>query len=574
MKQYLLLTPFIFLYFGIFGVANSATLYLLPEYRNMDIGQEFFVDVKVDTNEDFINAVQSTIDFPNNIEIIGSDKQNSVFNFWIEDPEISESKDQIIFIGGTAKGVSGESIQILRIKCKSIGTGTGTIEMTESVVTANDGKGTNILSDIKNTSINVGTNIQVSEDISIAEAPRIIPQIIERKAVIAKDLPAKPELKVSLYPDQETWYNHQGETTILWEITDDVIKTAISVDNNPNSEPDTSEDALYTGKNIGVLEEGIHYIHVQFKNNKGWGEVAHYKVFIDTTSPLAFETEISSFTSTNPSPEITFKSGDALSGYSHALIYVDEKEPIFTKDNFLTLPIQKLGGHSLTVRVFDFAGNSIEDDLNYEILPLETPTISFFTEKISQGEMIFISGISIPETIVILKIQKDEQIISEEIIETDETGKWELALDKLLAKGNYLLSVKARDNRGAISLDSETINVKITAQIIFSLGLMDLGWFEIFIIIMLTLSIGGTIGVWYYLSQKEVKEAYKIIANRDVKKMSKLLDEDVSFIEKEFKKEKKISSEGKVSIESYIKKIKDNIKKMDKYLGIEINKSK
>ncbi|MEA2112548.1 MAG: hypothetical protein U9P50_01075 [Patescibacteria group bacterium] len=580
MKKYLLIIPLAISSLCFFDIAKAATLYLLPEYHNLDIGQEFFMDVKVNSEEDFINAVQTKVIFPANIEILDVDRQNSIFNFWIEDPKISDSQDQLTFVGGTAKGVSGESLQILRINCKAIGTGSRTIEMKEAVVTANDGKGTNILSTLENVDISVGLNITKSTNsVSIdgVNAPEVIevPQVVERKAIAVKDLPIKPELRIPLYPNQETWYDHQGETTVLWEVPEDVIKVAISVDSSASSEPETSEEGLYNGKNIGVLEEGIHYVHVQFKNNQGWGEVTHHKISIDTTSPLAFETEIGSIASTNPSPNIRFSSEDSLSGYSHALVFIDTQNPITVEgDSFLALPAQELGEHFLIVRIFDKAGNSIEDDLRFEVLPLRTPQINFFTEKISQGEMIFISGIALPKNLVLLNIQREGKVVSEKIMGADETGRWEIVLDELLTKGNYSFSVIATDDEGAISLESKVYDIKVTAPAILSLGLIDLGWFEIFILIILIILIGGGLGFWYYLSQKEMQEAYKIIANRDVKKMSTLLSGNIKEIEKELKSEKKLSATGKTSIKNHLTKTKANIKKMDKYLGSEISKSK
>ncbi len=570
MKKYILITA---LLISSFHITEAATLYLLPESQNLNIGQEFFIDVKVNSEGNFINAVQTNITLPANIEITEITKQNSIFNFWIEDPNISENKNQLNFVGGTAKGVSGESLQILRLNCKAIGTGAGTIEMSEAVVTANDGKGTNILSTLENIDISVGLNIQTTNNTAISEAIET-PQVIERVATATKDLPVKPDLRVPLYPEQDVWYDHQGETTVLWEVPADVTKVAVSVDSNPNSEPGASEDKLYNGKKIGILEEGIHYIHVQFKNNKGWGEVAHYKISIDITSPLAFEAEIDSSSSSNPTPEVRFGGEDGLSGYSHALIFIDKEIPLKIEKTSLFLPIQKSGEHLLIIRVYDKAGNSVEDDLRFEILPLKTPTVNFFTEKISQGEMIFISGVSLPKTSVTLEMKKEGKIVVEKTITADETGKWEIMIEELLNKGNYSFSIIAKDNKGAISLVSDPSQIKITAQTVLSFGLIDLGWFEIFIFILLIILIGAGIGIWYYLSKKEMQEAYKVIANRDVKKMSVLLEENISQIEKGVKEEKKISTSGKAALENHINKMKSNIKKIDKYLSVEISKSK
>ena len=83
--------------------ANASTLYLLPEGKTFARGQEFSVDVKVDTSDVFINAVQSTVNFSNNIlEVVSTDKNSSVFNFWIDEPEIYYELGRVSFIGGSA----------------------------------------------------------------------------------------------------------------------------------------------------------------------------------------------------------------------------------------------------------------------------------------------------------------------------------------------------------------------------------------------------------------------------------------------------------------------------------------
>ena len=356
-------------------------------------------------------------------------------------------------------------------------------------------------------------NDQTTNNISQIDDKTEIDEVvykIKRKAVIAENLPAKPRLTVPLYPNQKAWYSYQEETTILWEVPEDIIKVAISVDNKPDSEPQKSEKNLYNGKEIGILEEGIHYVHVQFKNNKGWGEVTHYKISIDVTSPLAFETEIGSIASTNPSPDIRFSSEDSLSGYSHALVFVDTQDPITVEgDSFLTLPTQELGEHSLIVRIFDKAGNSIEDDLGFEVLPLRTPQINFFTEKISQGEMIFISGISLPKNLVLLNIQREGKVVSEKIMGADETGRWEIVLDELLTKGNYSFSVMATDDKRAISLESKVYDIKVTAPVILSFDFINLGWFEIstFTVSSILIILAGYGLIFQrYLLRKKVKK--------------------------------------------------------------------
>ncbi len=559
--------------FGLSGTVNAATLSLVPETKALGVGQEFSVDVRVDTKDVFINAVQSKVTFSDDVlEMVGFEKNDSVFNFWIGEPDISNDNGTASFIGGTDRGESGDSLQILRLRFKTVGSGTANISLSESVVTANDGKGTNVLDSIENITITVGT--RVVESRVIPEAPVVQPERVEREALLVEGLPNKPILSVPAYDSGEDWYGHQYETIVLWEVPADITRVAISVDGLPNSEPMTAEDELFTGKNLGILDEGIHYIHVQFKNNKGWGGVAHYEVKIDTTSPPDFEIKIDSAVSDNPTPEISYRAEDSLSGYSHALIIVDGKSPVRSDERAYKLSPQKPGRHALMVRIFDKAGNEVSSSLNFEILPIDTPVVDFITHKIPQDEYAFVSGRSIPNSFVDIRVFNLE---GNEIYfgsaNTDISGEWKAVAEELFPRGEYSLVVSARDDRGAISYPSEPEEVKVTSVVVFSVGFVDLGWFEIALIIILLVISGGSLGSWYYVIEKERKSAYGVIASRDVAKMSKLLGDDLTEIENIIKQQKRLQKGLRPQLHSVFKSMRADINNMKKYLGKSIEKS-
>ncbi|MBU4480220.1 hypothetical protein KKG48_02140 [Patescibacteria group bacterium] len=567
MKKYLSII-FIIAFLILVSLAEAAELNFIPEEENFSLGQEFFVDVKLNTNDDSINAVQSTVTYPKDkLEAIGTEKLDSVFNFWAEEPIIFNDKGVLGFIGGTSKGASGDSLQILRIKFKAIGVGIAEIGMYDSAVTANDGKGTNVLSSVKNTTISIGEKGEkiiepepvVSQEDSISgEAP----QKIERTAVSAKNLPEAPSLRISLYPDASKWYNHQGETFVFWNIENDTTNVAISINNNPKSEPNTAEDKLFTGKNIGILGEGIHYVHVQFKNSLGWGKTTHYKIAIDTTSPTPFDAQISSSISDNPTPEIKYTSSDSLSGYSHSLITIDDNEPIRSTSKVFILPPQKPGEHSLTIKIFDKAENSTEDDLSFEILPLEMPKIEFLTENILKGEKVLVFGESIPNSFVDLKILKGDSEQVSVVANTDAFGDWKAFFEGSLPKGNYVLIASARNEKGAISYETEPYKLKVGAKSIISFGSIGFNLSELLIVIILMILLG--VGLREFYCKKEIKkeENFITIVEKDVKKIGKLLENSLTTIEKTLAKQKKMQGGLRPKIKSTIEKMRKDIKKM------------
>jgi len=565
---------------GLVNSVNAAKLYFISEAENFGVGDEFYVDLKVDTEDVDINAAEVQVLFQNNIlELLSVEKDSSIFNFWLEGPNISNEDGKVDFIGGTSKGVFGSSLQILRLNFRANGSGITEITAVDTVVTASDGKGTNVLSVIEGISIGIGVEIISPESAEMPEVEEGVsreqPVIVERDPVIAQDKPEEPELTSPLYPDPSKWYNHLGEVIVFWEVPDDIIKIATDISHDPNGDPQTIEDTLFTGKKFSILEEGVWYSHIQFKNNVGWGKIAHYQILIDTTPPIPFEIEIDNEQSDNPTPEINYETHDILSGIAEYSVFIDGQSSISTSSSSMALLPQAPGKHTVTIRAIDFAGNGIEDDLNFEILPILTPTISFITKSITQEEFVFASGKTIVNGFVDVQvINKEGQEVFAGSFESNGLGNWEAIIEESLAKGSYSLLITARDERGALSYPVESQSIKIKEKPILSIGFIDLGLFEILIIVILFAISASSIGAWYYVSAKKTRSAYNIIAGRDINKLNAILSSDIKNLEDRLRVIAKIGPKTKEEISFLIKRLKETSFKMKKYLIKEIEKLK
>jgi len=567
---------------GLVNSVNAAKLYFISEAENFGVGDEFYVDLKVDTEDVDINAAEVQVLFQNNIlELLSVEKDSSIFNFWLEGPNISNEDGKVDFIGGTSKGVFGSSLQILRLNFRANGSGITEITAVDTVVTASDGKGTNVLSVIEGISIGIGVEIISPESAEMPEVEEGVsreqPVIVERDPVIAQDKPEEPELTSPLYPDPSKWYNHLGEVIVFWEVPDDIIKIATDISHDPNGDPQTIEDTLFTGKKFSILEEGVWYSHIQFKNNVGWGKIAHYQILIDTTPPIPFEIEIDNEQSDNPTPEINYETHDILSGIAEYSVFIDGQSSISTSSSSMALLPQAPGKHTVTIRAIDFAGNGIEDDLNFEILPILTPTISFITKSITQEEFVFASGKTIVNGFVDVRIlNKTGQKVFLRGVKSDNLGNWEIVVEEPLVTGEYTVIINARDDRGAISYPIEQA-LKVKARTIISIGgFINLGWFEIFLIIVLLIVSGVSITAWYYLLEQKKRHAFNVIAGRDIDKLSKLLADDLKQLKKIIlnSSDSVFSYKGEVDIKHFIKGMEANIAKMKKYLREGIRKLK
>ena len=252
-------------------------------------------------------------------------------------------------------------------------------------------------------------------------------------------------------------------------------------------------------------------------------------------------------------------------------MFVDGKKVGETSTTTALLPVHAPGIHELLVKVFDRAGSSMEDGLQFEILPLPTPAIEFISKSVSQGEVMFASGIAIPNAFVDVRATNSlQQEVFTGVTQSDGSGNWKITIDKALPTGKYGLLVRARDERGALSVASSESFFNIRPKIILSLGrFINLGWFEIFIIAMLIIISGASVIAWWYVAKKKTHEAYKIIIGRDLEKLGTLLSSNLKELESLQEVHDLNSSTQAIAC---VERMKETISKMKKYIGEEVKK--
>ena len=560
--------------------ASAAIMYLVPEQASYDRGQEFTVDVKIDSEQESINAAEAKVTWPSaTLELGEASKTGSVFNFWVQEPEASES-NSIIFTGGAAKGLSGPTLQIVKIKFRALGSGVAEVTIADAAITAADGKGTNVLSKVKGATFRIGAQ-SAQQPSAPAEKETPQPIVITRPAVAAKGLPVKPVVSIPLYSDQEKWHNQLGEMVALWDVPQDVSHVAVALDHNPNTTPATAEKELVTGKKFGVLEDGVWYVHVRFRNNIGWGPVTHYKVAIDTAPPLAFEiTTSEGETTDNPAPILQFKSSDALSGLAEYQIRVNGGETIKinAKDfnGSFTLPLQPPGLRNVVVSAFDQAQNSTADDIKLEILPIPSPNITFTTRQIFSDEEngLTVKGTALPNITILLQVyqlrgggQRGETA-AKNITVANEIGNWEFTFDKPLRNGQYVVVATGQDKRGALSLEVESAKVTVKSRPIIQFGFLQLGKGSaaLFLLLLLVGGFGG--GVWYYKMRQGKLELRVSFAESEITKIFGLLKSDVENLKKA------VQTPTPSDDEYEFNRIDENFKKMEAYIKKGVEKIK
>lgn len=361
--------------FGIPGIASAATYSLTADKETFAIGDTFNVNVKIESSDVGINAAQATITFPKDtVQVSSVDKSSSSLDFWLQGPTYSNDVGEVSFIGGSQSGISGKSLEVLKITFKVKGAGAVGIIFSDGAVTASDGSGTNVL---------VAMNGLQLTSITTQNATVIKPPQIIRPVVAATGLPKKPVLTIPLYPDTTAWYADISKFIVQWDLPREVTDVATVVNQQPLFDPPTSE-GLFNNKTFSPLIDGVWYLHVRFKNSVGWGPTTHYRIGIDSTPPLSFTvTSLDGLTTANVAPTIRFSTKDQPSGVSGYKVSVNSVVATTTALETFTLPPQQPGKQSIVVQAIDGAGNMTESRLALQIA--EVPLITIMGIGITQS---------------------------------------------------------------------------------------------------------------------------------------------------------------------------------------------
>jgi hypothetical protein len=345
------------------------------------IGDEFSVDVKIDSENVGINAAQATVNFPVGVlQATTTSKASSVFTFWLQDPTIDNTAGKVSFIGGSMSGLDGKTLQALRITFKVVGSGPADISFADGAITASDGNGSNVLSAMKGLSV---TSITKQSAALIIPPPVIPPvKVIKRVPVPTGKPPIKPVLSIPLYPVADGWYNDLSDFIVQWQLPADVIGVATSIDQRPTLATSTKSvsEGLFDNKTFPKISDGVWYVHVRFKNDLGWGPFSDYKIGIDTDPPLAFAVVVEEGLSTYvTAPTLEFQTNDQPSGIASYHILDDKKEIASVTALKYTLPSQTFGKHSITVVAEDKAGNKTSTSVDVTILEQAFVSIGIFS---------------------------------------------------------------------------------------------------------------------------------------------------------------------------------------------------
>lgn len=561
--------------------ANAASLYFSPSSGSYSVGQTVTVGVYVNSSDKAMNAASGIVSFPTDkLQVVSISKSGSIVNLWVQEPSFSNSVGTINFEGVVLNpGFTGQTGKIIDINFRTKTAGTGPLSFSSSFVLANDGLGTDILTNSGSASFSIKTSASASSVETSSATPSS-----------AVGGPSSPEVTSETHPDSNKWYNNP-DPIFEWSVPSDVTALQTLAGSHPDSVPTILYRSLISKKEVEDMPDGIWYFHIRFKNDEGWSKTTHFRFQIDTEKPNSFSIkEVKRDDATNPKVSFEFNAKDETSGIDHYEIVIDDKETIIWKDDGMhiyTTPSLNPGEHNIVINAVDAAGNTKEDSTKFSIDPLWPPKITEYPSKLQKGDTLIVKGsTAYSDAQVTLFIQKkgdDEtklysivlnkaKACSEEIekakicgVTTSDIGEFIFTDESGLPYGVYTLWAEVTDDRDAKSDISEKVSF-VVERSNFALGSTQL----ISILILITLLVIA----WYAYNifilikrklKKEVNEAQRAL-HKAFNLLHKEMQEHIVVLEKT--KQKRLLTKEE---EATIKRFKKNLQDAEKFIKKEID---
>jgi len=555
--------------FSLPSIVSAATLYFSPSSGSYNLGQTFSVNAVVSSTTQSMNAASGVVSFPQDkLQVVSLSKTGSIINLWVLEPSFSNNTGTVSFEGVVLNpGFTGSSGKVITINFKGKEKGTASISFSEGLVLANDGKGTNILSEMGSGTYTIVSTIE--EEYLPPSAPAGVPE--------------KPIVASPTHPDPDKWYSN-NDPEFTWKLPSDVTGVSLLLNEKPTSNPGNISDGLIKSKKYEDINDGMWYFHIKFKNEYGWGKITHRKVLIDTEPPKPFEIKVDNEgDSTNPTPKLYFETTDEPSGIDYYELKIGQGDnfPVITaslKTNPYQVPLQVPGEHPVVVNALDKAKNSTTATANIIVDSLQPPEITKYPKELKEGEILEIEGKTIyPNSIIIVYIQKEEGQLTIEEVRADEKGNWVYTYEKCTRKGAYKIWAKVKDSRGAISRSFQEVTSLVTLPALLRIGKIAIDYLTT--VITLIVLIIGAIAVifyaWYRISlwRKRIRAETKEVAQavfRAFRALREEVGEQIEYLDKkpgvtpgEKKVRDKLKEALDVSEEFISKELKDIEKELE-----------
>lgn len=555
--------------------ANAATLSLSPSSGSYNVGQIINAKILVSSADQAMNAASGALVFPASmLEVVSLLKAGSIISLWVQEPTFSNAAGSVNFEGIVLNpGYRGSSGTILTVQFRVKSQGSASINFSSSSVLANDGLGTQILSNAGSAAFTLNART-APLPVSLP-----VPSSVPSSPQPNQQLSLLPRISSPTHPNEDTWYSSKNPR-FEWELPKGVTDVSFRVTSQPESNPGSISDGLVVAKEYKEHDDGIWYFHLRFKNSRGWGPAAHFRLQVDSSPPRPFAiTFLRGASSYDVRPVVRFGTTDSLSGIDHYEVKTKEKDfvPLAISDvrasNQYVLPVQPFGKNEVVISAYDKAGNSIESSSEFEVLALDAPRITKLPAELMVGELLEIGGETYPDVTVtvFLKNLRTGQI-SEQETKSNSLGNFNLIWGKSLTRGTYEVWAEAEDVRGARSRPSVPVEITVKSALFTTLGALFINYISLAILstlLFFTLLFISWFG-WHKFTQfrkklqKEVQEAEDAL-HRAFDLLKEDIQDQIKMLEKAKTRRELTEEEAKI-----LKQFKAHLGDAERFIRKEI----
>ena len=435
------------------ATTHAASLSLSPSTGVYPTNTTFNVSVKINTAGDPINAAEGTLSFnPRELSVVNVSRGNSIFNLWVAEPSFSNSAGTISFSGGSPSGYTGQSGTVMTVTFRVIGSGDTRVRFTNGSVLANDGRGTNILSNMN------GANYTRQAQETAPE-----PEVIEY--VATANTPSAPVISSDTVSSAAGWYS-SNTVNLSWTLPSGITAVRTLLNGNPTSIPTKVYDDPISTIALSDLDEGVSYFHLQFQNDEGWGRVAHYRLPVDTVDPTNISiSQPENVDRSSPNQVLQVDVVDETTDVNRYSIKIDSDEPFEyvdeTASGTIALPSLSPGYHSVIIEAFDQASNSIIGTYSFTIEAFEKPVFTEYPTEINEEVIPVIKGQTRPESVVTIMLTRVGGEPREYEVTSNATGEFIFIPEGTFSNGVYELTAVATDVHDATSEVSDKIRIAV-----------------------------------------------------------------------------------------------------------------
>ncbi|MDP3900847.1 MAG: hypothetical protein Q8Q38_00690 [bacterium] len=550
------------------GLVSAATLYVTPSTGSFTVGEIFSVQVSASSADQAMNAASGVISFPSDkLEVTSLSKTSSIISLWVQEPSYSNNAGTVTFEGIVPNpGFTGSVGRLLSVTFRVKAGGVASLAFVSGSVLANDGLGTNILTGLSGAAFSLGSVVTPSP------TPTPAPQS-SRVGV-----PSAPVVRSSTHPDSEKWYA-SSNAVFSWDVPSDVDAVRLLVGESASSVPTIVYAPPVSSRDLSdiALADGVWYFHVQLGNASGYGGTSHFRFQIDKTKPQYFTLEEQSREdATFPRVSFAVDAADQISGIDHYEFQIDEGESVAWSDpgNHIYETLALLPGkHLVIAKAVDKAGNYLVDSVTVEIEAIESPVLTSYPSLVKTGEAFLVKGTTYPGGEVTLLFQRDKEDAVSAAVSADKAGNFEIFLEEgLKDSGSYKMWAFVSDERGAVSLPTQKLSLKVERSPLIELGSWATTVLAVMIpIVALLLVLMGLLWygfqkfvLWKRRIRKEVKEADQAL-HKAIGLLKKDMASQIKLLEKAKTKRQLTKEEEKI-----IRQLKKDLDDTEKFVKKEI----